>query len=247
MGRGRCPRRRPRGPAGGPGRAVDSRAGSARRSRPRGGRCRARWRWPRARADRTGCPARRRSSVTPSLSSSWRSLRSMTLTPSNQGSAAIESGRASMARSKSSARASTLRMRSSAARPRSRWRSSAVRRLKFRNSARSRCRALRYSSAWTREASAWPLSASISASSRVGLMSISSARSWARVRWLGIEVIHQFVHEARHEADRADGLGVAHPGRARGPRPRRSPGRAARTGPAPGTRRASRRAGSPRR
>ena len=43
--------------------------------------------------------------------------------------------------------ARTLRMRSSAARPRSRSRSSLVRRLKLRNSARSRWRAARYSSA----------------------------------------------------------------------------------------------------
>src|SRR3954451_22851234 len=149
---------------------------------------------------------------TPSLSSSARSFRSIALTPSNQGSAATVSGRFSIARSKSSARARTLRIRSSAASPRSRWRSSAVRRLKLRNSARSRWSAARYSSdcvvaAWS---SAWR--ASISASSLVGEMSMSSVRSSARVRRSGIEVVHQFVHQARHEANRADGLGVAHPG-----------------------------------
>ena len=69
---------------------------------------------------------------------------------------AMESGRASMARSKSSATASTLRMRSSPARPRSRSRSSAVRRLKLRNSARSRCSATRYSSACRFESSSSP-------------------------------------------------------------------------------------------
>ena len=58
--------------------------------------------------------------------------------PRPRGRSAIDAGRASMARSKSSARARTLRIRSSPARPRSRSRSSAVRRLKFWNSARSR-------------------------------------------------------------------------------------------------------------
>ena len=55
-------------------------------------RCRARWRSPRARAGRTACRASRRSSVTPSLSRSRRSLRSMAAMPSNQGSSAIDVG-----------------------------------------------------------------------------------------------------------------------------------------------------------
>ena len=137
------PPRRPRGPGAGRGRAVDSRDGRSRRSRLRAGRCRGRRRWPRVRADRRRCPGAASMGVTPSLSSRTRSLRSMAAMPSNQGSSAIDAGRASMARSKSSARFRTLRMRSSAASPRSRSRSSAVRRLKLRNSARSRWRATR--------------------------------------------------------------------------------------------------------
>ena len=65
-----------------------------------------------------------------------------------------------------------------------------------------------------RASSRSPVSVSICATRAVGEMSISSARSWARVRRRsGIEVIHQFVHETGHEADRADRLGVGHPGR----------------------------------
>src|SRR5688572_24731814 len=76
----------------------------------------------------------------------------------------------------------------------------------------------------------------MSARSFVGEMSISSTRSSARVRWgmrgppvwdargppsgrprksrgSGIDVLHQFVHEGGDEADRADRLGIGHPGR----------------------------------
>src|SRR5919106_602086 len=75
----------------------------------------------------------------------------------------------------------------------------------------------------------------MSASSFVGETSISSARSWARVRWVVmarvsrsgvagmwrawgscVQVVDQLVHQARHEADRADRLGVRHPGRPEG-------------------------------
>src|SRR5262245_919761 len=68
----------------------------------------------------------------------------------------------------------------------------------------------------------------MSASSLVGEMSISSARSWARVRclmqllpavaawWSGscLDVGDQLVHEALDEADGADRLAVAHARRA---------------------------------
>src|SRR3954447_5951180 len=149
--------------------------------------------------------------LTPSLSRSVRSFRSMAAMPSNHGSAATESGRASMARSKSSASVSTFRMRSSPARPRSRIRSSVVRRLKFWNSARSRWSAARYSSPVCTAASRSAANASIWATSAVGETSISSARSCARVLGRsGIEMVHQFIHEAGHEPHRADGLGVGH-------------------------------------
>src|SRR6476646_3895601 len=161
-----------------------------------------------------GRPGSASMGVTPSLSSRSRSLRSMAAMPSNQGSSATDAGRASMARSKSSATAKTLRIRSSPASPSSRIRSSLVRRLKFWNSARSRWRADRYSSVVRIASSRSVVRASIWPSRAVGEMSISSARSSARVRGRsGIQVIHQFVHEAGHETDRADGLGIGHPGR----------------------------------
>src|SRR5215212_252992 len=76
----------------------------------------------------------------------------------------------------------------------------------------------------------------MSARSFDGEMSISSARSSARVRWViggpplgwtrrpsvgrprrlrgsGIDVVHQLVHEGRDEANRPDRLGIRHAGR----------------------------------
>src|SRR5215212_2435321 len=75
----------------------------------------------------------------------------------------------------------------------------------------------------------------MSARSFDGEMSISSARSSARVRWViggpplgwtrrpslgrprrlrgsGIDVVHQLIHEGRDEADRPDRLWIGHPG-----------------------------------
>ena len=56
----------------------------------------------------------------------------------------------------------------------------------------------------------------------------------------GIQVVHQFVHQAGHEPDRADRLGIAPSASARGRRRRRSPGPGGRTGRGRATRRASR-------
>ena len=118
---------------------------------------------------------------TPSLSSSWRSLRSMAAMPSTQASPASGSGRVSMARSKSSATLSTLAMRSSPARPCSRSRSSVCGGC---SSGTPRARAgapPRYSSALAIAASRSAVSASISAASAAGETSSSSMRSSARV------------------------------------------------------------------
>ena len=161
---------------------------------------------------------RRRSASRPRSRAALRSLRSMArdaLEPRVVGDARRAAARWP---GRSRRRASrTLRMRSSPARPRSRWRSSAVRRLKFRNSARSRWRAARYSSACAVAASrsrpAAPRCRRAAWSARRRSRRRAPRRgSCGRVR-LGIQVVHQLVHEAGHEADRADRLGVAHAGR----------------------------------
>src|SRR4029077_10823740 len=60
-------------------------------------------------------------------------------------------------------------------------------------------------------------------------MSISSIRCWDRVRWgmavlaccrlagSGVEVVDELVHQAGHEPDGADGVGIRHPGRPEDP------------------------------
>ena len=235
-------RRRPRGPAAGPGRAGDSRAGRSSTISPSGRPVPGTLAIASCSRGSNGVPGRASMGVTPSLSSRTRSLRSMAAMPSNHGSSAIDrrsrldgavevvgeaqdladevlGGEAEVALALlggpplevQELGALALEARPGTRRPP--W---------------SRRRARR----------SGPRSA---ASRAVGETSISSARSSARVRRRsGIEVVHQFVHQAGHEADRADRLGIAHAGRARGRRPRRSPDRAGRTAPGRARRRASR-------
>ena len=210
-------RRRPRGPAAGPGRAGDSRAGSARRSRPRAARCRARWRWPRARAGRTACPARA------SIGGHALALEQVAQLavdgarrPRTTGRRRSIAGRASMAQVEVVGEAQDLAdevlggeaevalallggpaLEVEELGPLALQGEQVLVGLRLARPSRSAVRD------------------SMSASSVVGETSISSARSSARAcEWLGIQVIHQLVHQAGHEADRADGLGIAHARRA---------------------------------
>ena len=212
----------------------------------RAGPCPGRWRSPRAREGRTAGRAMRRSSVTPSLSSRARSLRSMAAMPSNQR--VVRDRRRPRLDGPVEVVGDGQHLADAGPRRRGRGRAAAPRSCGAGSSGTPRARA------GARRGTRRPLAcaasrsvvrASISASSSVGEMSISSTRSWARVRRRsGIQVIHQFIHQAGDEADRADRLGVATSASGRGRRRRRSPGPVGRTAPGRARRRACRAAGS---
>ncbi len=103
-----CRRSRRRATGAGPGRGCDSRAGSRPRPRSRAGRCPETWLSASCSRGSNGRPSGRRSGVTPSLSRSARSLRSIAAIPSSQAVSRASAGTWSMARSKSSASATTF-------------------------------------------------------------------------------------------------------------------------------------------